>query len=398
MKKRYQDDLKYFLDYVELKRGRKLDIKYPNEAMHLDFYFLHNKNELNDFINDFTRKHKINNDYDFYYLMNAIIKYMSGYVDAHTRIIMGYNYNSYPISLQAFNDKIYVVKCDDEKYNYSQLLEINKVDIKKIIEEVERCISYGTNSFFLYKLHFYLNDKNILLSLPSINSNSKWIEYKTSKGTIKYEVDKDYSKQLSNVKREDFKQIQIRNNILIFKYPRCIVKFIPNIKEIKKLIYNNNIDTFVLDLRGNTGGQSSLIEPLIRYLKQSKLKLVALVNRSVFSSGRWAAIDMVRIGSRIVGQDIGTPVNCFGYTLANGKLPNTKFSFWLSSVYWYENENHVMKGIYTKKKLHKMPKSFYEPKYLKIDYYINLTINDYKSENDVMLDKCCEWINNTLNK
>lgn len=39
-----------------------------------------------------------------------------------------------------------------------------------------------------------------------------------------------------------------------------------------------------------------------------------------------------------------------------------------------------------------MSKSFYEPKYLKIDYYINLTLEDYKSGKDVMLEKCCNWI------
>ena len=33
-----------------------------------------------------------------------------------------------------------------------------------------------------------------------------------------------------------------------------------------------------------------------------------------------------------------------------------------------------------------------EPKYLKIDYYINLTLEDYKSGKDVMLEKCCNWI------
>ena len=398
MKKQYQEDLEYFLDYVDRKRGKSLDKKYPNESMHLDFYFLHSKNELNDFISDFIKNNKVNDDYDFYYLMKCIIKYMSDYMDAHTNIIMNENNNCYPLSIQAINDKLYVTKCSKEDCSYSELLEINKIPIKKILDEVEKCTCYGTKNWFLYKLHFCLNNKNMLLSLPSINSNSKYIEYKTSKGLIKYEIDKDYSKQLINIKKEEFNRYQIKNNILIFKYPRCIDKFAPDIKEIKKLIYNNNIDIFVLDLRGNTGGRSSIIEPLIKYLKNSKLKLVTLVNKTVFSSGRIAAVDMVRIGSKIVGQDIGTPINCFGYMLASDNLPNTKFSFTLSAVYWYENKHHIMKGIYTKTKLHKMPKSFFEPKFLKIDYCIDLTIKDYKSDADVMLDKCCEWINSIFNK
>lgn len=395
MDKRYQEDLDYFLNFAERKRGKELDKKYYNESMHLDFYFLHSKKELNNFINTFLKNNKINDDYDFFYFMNCIIKYMSGHIDAHTRIIMSNNNNSYPLSIQSINNKLYVTRCSKEKYSYSELLEINNVSISKITEELEKCTSYGTTNWFFNILHSDLNDKNILLSLPSIKNNVKYIEYKTSKGIIKYEINKDYSKELALIRKEDFKQYQIKDNILIFKYPKCADKFIPDIQKIKKLIHDNNIDTFILDLRGNSGGRSSLIEPLIKYLKRTKLKLVTLVNKSVFSSGRMAAINMLKIGSKIVGQGIGTPINCFGYIFGNGELPNTKFTFNFSRVYCYEDKKrHIIKGIYTKKKIHKFPKSFFEPKYLEIDYYINLTIDDYKSEKDVMLEKCCDWIKN----
>lgn len=395
MNKRYQEDLDYFLNFAESKRGKELDKKYYNESMHLDFYFLHSKKELNNFINTFLKNNKINDDYDFFYFMNCIIKYMSGHIDAHTRIIMSNNNNSYPLSIQSINNKLYVTRCSEEKYSYSELLEINNVSISKITEELEKCTSYGTTNWFFKRLHSDLNDKNILLSLPSIKNNAKYIEYKTSKGIIKYEINKDYSKEITIIRKEDFKQFQIKDNILIFKYPKCTNKFIPDIKKIKNLIHDNNINIFILDLRGNSGGKSSLIEPLIKYLKHTRLKLVTLVNKSVFSSGRMAAINMLKIGSKIVGQGIGTPINCFGYIFGNGELPNTKFTFNFSRVYWYEDKKrHIIKGIYTKKKLHKFPKSFFEPKYLEIDYYINLTIDDYKSEKDVMLEKCCDWIKN----
>lgn len=395
MNKRYQEDLDYFLNFAESKRRKELDKKYYNESMHLDFYFLHSKKELNNFINTFLKNNKINDDYDFFYFMNCIIKYMSGHIDAHTRIIMSNNNNSYPLSIQSINNKLYVTRCSEEKYSYSELLEINNVSISKITEELEKCTSYGTTNWFFNRLHSDLNNKNILLSLPSIKNNAKYIEYKTSKGIIKYEINKDYSKELTIIRKEDFKQFQIKDNILIFKYPKCTNKFIPDIKKIKNLIHDNNINIFILDLRGNSGGKSSLIEPLIKYLKHTRLKLVTLVNKSVFSSGRMAAINMLKIGSKIVGQGIGTPINCFGYIFGNGELPNTKFTFNFSRVYWYEDKKrHIIKGIYTKKKLHKFPKSFFEPKYLEIDYYINLTIDDYKSEKDVMLEKCCDWIKN----
>lgn len=396
MKKRYQEDLEYFLNLAEQKRGKELDKEYPKETMHLDFYFNHSKEELYSYIKDFTTSHPITNDYDFYYLMNCIIKYMSGTTDAHTRILKIDNDNSFPISLKAIDDKIYIIKCNDKNLIFSELLKINGIDINLIINEIEKCTAYGAYGWFLYKLHFNLINKNILLSLPSIDSKCKYIEYTTSKGNIKFEVNRDYSEEKNNIKNINFKQIEIRENILIFKYPKCNNKYAPDIKKIKLIISNNKIQNFVLDLRGNFGGQSSIIEPLIKYLKHSKLNLFTVVNRTVFSSGRWAAIYMKKIGSKIVGQDIGTPINCFGYNFGSGELPNTKFKFNFSRVYWYENKNHIMKGIYTKKELHKKPKEFFKPKFLKIDYYVNLTINDYKLNKDVTLDKCCEWINKNI--
>ena len=78
----------------------------------------------------------------------------------------------------------------------------------------------------------------------------------------------------------------------------------------------------------------------------SYLELFTLVDRGVFSSGRFAAIEMKRIGSKIVGEEIGTPINCFGYVSGNGITPNSNIHFNFARVYWYE-DNGFMKGIYT---------------------------------------------------
>lgn len=74
---------------------------------------------------------------------------MSGNIDAHTRLIMSNNNNAYPLSIQSINNKLYVTRCSEEKYSYSELLEINNVSISKITEELEKCTSYGTTNWFL---------------------------------------------------------------------------------------------------------------------------------------------------------------------------------------------------------------------------------------------------------
>lgn len=394
MKQKYIEDLNYFLNFAEQKRGKKLDKKFPNELVHLDFYFLHDKNELNDFIKKYENEHNINDDYDFYYFMKCVIKFMCGKLDAHTTISMKNDNNYYPISFLATDNKIYVHKCNDGTFNFSELQEINGIKVEKIIDEFEKCVNYGTFPWFLAKLDFSLSRKNTLLSLPSINSNSKIIEYKTSKGIIRYDVDKNYSDEFSIFNNTEFKQLIVKDDILIIKYPSCSPNYVPNIKNIKKILKKNGIDTILLDLQGNTGGNSTLIRPLVKFLRRSKLNLITLVDKYVFSSGRFAVIDMKKIGSKIVGEEIGTPINCFGYVSGYGTTPNTNLNFNFAKVYWYcDEKTKTMKGVYTKKVLHKKEKEFFTPKYLELDYSIKLTLNDYKNNsNDVMLDKCIEWI------
>ena len=62
MKQRYLEDLNYFLNCANQKRGKKLDKKFPNETIHLDFYFLHSKEELNDFIDEIRKTKELEED------------------------------------------------------------------------------------------------------------------------------------------------------------------------------------------------------------------------------------------------------------------------------------------------------------------------------------------------
>ena len=194
---------------------------------------------LDRFIKKYENEHKINNDYDFYYFMKCLIKFMCGKLDAHTNLSMKNNNNHYPISFLTIDNKIYIHKCNEHKYNLSELKEINGIKIEKIIDELERCTNYGTYSWFLVKLDFGLSEKNTLLSLPSINSNTNTIEYKTSKGIIKYDINKDYTQDFSIFNIDKFEQLKIKDNMLIIKYPSCSSIYAPNIKDIKRKLGEN---------------------------------------------------------------------------------------------------------------------------------------------------------------
>ena len=392
LKEEYLQDLNAFLEYADTQRGIENDEKYPKESFHLDFYLNHSKEELYDYINQFLAHNKVNDDYDFYYFLNCIIKYMSRFSDSHT-IIYKKDNTWFPIRFKIINNKVFIDRCFDKKMLRKRIKSINGINIDKVVTEIENCTSYGTNAWLLSNIEKMLSNKNNILSLPCLrNHNGKIIFETDNNETISFDVNKNYNEQVIYPKK-DIEQYRIVDNILIFKYPSCKNECEPDISKIKTIIANNDIRKFVLDLRGNSGGNSNIIKPLIEYLSDNDLELFTIVDRNVFSSGRFAAIDMKRIGSKIVGEQIGTPINCFGYVSGNGITSNSKINFHFARVYWYEEEG-FMKGIFTKEDLEKQTDEFFEPKYLQIDIPIEVTEEEYTSSlDDVFLSKCIELIN-----
>ncbi len=46
MDKKFREDLNYFIEQATTKRGKELDPEFPDELKHLDFFFLHSKEEI----------------------------------------------------------------------------------------------------------------------------------------------------------------------------------------------------------------------------------------------------------------------------------------------------------------------------------------------------------------
>lgn len=391
LKEDYLQDLNYFLEYADSPRGKENDEQYPQESFHLDFYLNHSKEELYDYINQFLTHNNVNNDYDFYYLMKCIIKYMSGFSDSHTMVRKDDN-TWFPIGFKVVNNNVYIDRCFDEKMLRKKIKRINGININVIIDEIAKCTSYGTNGWLLSNIEGKLCSKNDLLSLPCINSKDSKIVYELENNEIiSFDINEKCELETIHPKKE-IEQYSIIDDMLVFKYPSCKENYKPDINKIEEIIIGSDIKKIILDLRGNSGGNSNIIRPLIEYLSNKDLELFTLVDRGVFSSGRFAAIDMKRIGSKIVGEEIGTPINCFGYVSGNGITPNSDIHFNFARVYWYE-DNGFMKGIYTKEELIKKDKNFLEPKYLTIDIPIEITEEEYiNTLEDVFFNRCIESI------
>lgn len=74
----------------------------------------------------------------------------------------------------------------------------------------------------------------------------------------------------------------------------------------------SQINTIIVDIKSNTGGNSGLNEKLISFLKeQSDKKILCLTDYRVFSSGSFALCDLIKLGAKTFGDEIGTPINHF---------------------------------------------------------------------------------------
>ena len=125
-----------------------ISIKYKNlydrfiehyKSVHVNPWHEIDENQLNQLYNNLTNSIDVDNDYNFKYLMDYIIKRLSGYDDAHTKYDL---VSRLPMNFKMFENDILINYPDDLKKG--KLLSINGISIDKIIEELEEVITYGT--------------------------------------------------------------------------------------------------------------------------------------------------------------------------------------------------------------------------------------------------------------
>lgn len=388
MQQRYREDLEEFLRLTKLPRGPLNDKDFPNEYWHLNFYQSHSLEELRRFIDGLQLKEKVLDDYTFNYYMNVIIKYMNGTLDSHTSLAYS-KITTLPYRLKWIDDSgLFVDYSVDKMIRKAKIIKINGVLIERLIYEYEKMVSYATKSHLYARLERDFQCLEVLYSLPSFQRKDLFLEIETDKGLLTIDGKNKYTLEVPEEKPDFY----IRDKALIFRYQNCHPYYIPVItnliKTLDREIENQNITKFILDLRNNGGGASGIIKPLIEYLKDKDLELVTIVNKGVFSSGRFAAVDMQRLGSKLVGEQIGTPINCFGNVLKPSVLKNTKEQPIFSKTYWYlDEEKKKMVGIYTREKLQEYPKEFLKPKFLRLDEEYKETVEDFINDYDTFLEK-----------
>ena len=304
--------------------NKKYEILYNDfiehyKRVHINPWHEINEEQLNELYNKLINVMDVVDIYSFKYFIDYIIKRLCGETDAHTKFEL---LSLLPINFRIFDNDILVNFPNNLKNG--KLISINGINIDVIINELIDTISYGTEGKKKYELEKSLFNKVKLFGIPSLRgSNELAFEIEKTDGKKENIKFTKYEKYLKD-QLFDYDEYRYGNNAtyrfvdncLIYNHSSVQMKFKEKIEstiEILKKEDLSNIDTIIVDIRGNTGGNSALNKILMDFIKEnSDKKLICLTDYRVFSGGRYALVDLINLGAITIGEEISTPINCYG--------------------------------------------------------------------------------------
>ena len=259
----------------------------------------------------------ISDEYSFKYFIDFLIKRLSGATDAHTKYP---KIDPIPLNFRIFGDDV-LVNWPDELRG-GELIAINDVATSAVTRELENIITYGTDGWRRFKLEEALFNKFTMFGLPSFRkAESLTYKIRNIDGKICEKTFQKIGYYSEIFDRDEYyygnnAKYRIVENRLIYHHTSCNNCF----KEAIERAINqlraadlSKINKIIVDIRGNTGGNASLNQILMDFLAEQRDKeLICLTDYRVFSGGRFALRDLLDLGATAIGEEIGTPLNCFG--------------------------------------------------------------------------------------
>lgn len=342
------------------------------------------------------------NDYE---IKLQIAKIVASIRDAHTSVPLQINL-LLPLELYWFSDGIYVIATLTEYKDllYCKITKVDKIDIEEVINILSTIISYENQSYLKSQIPKYfpaiellydlgiVNDIDCLeLTFENENKIIRTLEIKSlplrawrEKQSL-INSDLMLSNKLPLYRRNSdsyywFEYLEVSNTIY-FKYNVCrdmsSTDLITFSKRIIQFIEEHIVEKFIIDLRNNFGGNSSLLEPLMDYVKQcekinKKGNLFVIIGRETFSSALLNVLYLKENSSAIfIGEPTGGKPNCYG-ELQRLILKNSGLTVCYSTMYYKIIEDDTLLSF--------LP-----------DVNISITVQNYINNQD----PCLEYIINS---
>lgn len=284
--------------------------------------------------------------------------------DGHTQLAWDFSAMCFlPINVRWLDDQVAIVAADAkyESLLRAEILEINSVSIEVVLDKAGAFLSHDNE----YGLRDQL--ENVFNCADLLHWACRWEGQPSDPMTLRLRLgEREWEETLTPIPHRDVANVhwvyafaptqwplpERKSNLdfwndwlpesktIYFKYNRCRDPqgFASLVQKTKAFAEQRAVDKFVLDLRHNGGGNSSVIRPLIQWLgaesvQGGSLKCYVIVGRGTFSSGLWAAYDMKKLGAVVVGEPSGGKPNHFGEVKVL-VLPRSKWRVFYSTKFW----------------------------------------------------------------
>lgn len=370
------------------------DIDYLNSQLRskqLDLFSIIPEQKFQNTLNNIKANISSLQDYEIFIKLQQMIASMHVAHNTISSIGSG-KFHYLPILASFFPDGLYIIQADNQNTNLlgKKIIKVGGKDIQVVLDSLKTIFSYENNYWFNAKgaqlLSFaealkYFGFTNLLSEVEVEIENSGKVILKTielspgnfTSGFTSILNGKVIPLYMQNASSNYWYSFIEADSILFLKYNVCsnmpAKSFADLVKEIIEFIPSHNVSKFVVDLRNNGGGNSSVIEPL-SFLQSSYLnktgKLFVIIGRNTFSSALLNAISFKQNSNcLLIGEPTGGKPNSYGevlyFTLPYSGLITT----------------------YTTKYFTKL---IGDPEALKPDYQVDISFNDYLNCKDPVME------------
>lgn len=341
------------------------------------------------------------NHLDNYMINVEIAKIVASVGDAHTTIDIPVYYLC-PLEFYWFSGGIYAVNTAkaDEVLRYKKITHMDGVDIATVIEKMSTMISHENQSYlksllpkylpaieYLYGLQIARTVSGLTFTYEDESGNGgEWFvsscplskyQEQLNANRIAFPLDK-LPLFRKNPNQYYWMEYLKESNTLYFKYNICKEMDDESVKvfgeKILRAIRQNKIDKLVIDMRNNTGGNSTLLDSFIDILAKCGHinqygKIFVIIGRDTFSS---ALLNVYSLKNKtraiLVGEPTGGKPNCYG-EVKRIQLEQSGFRISYSTQYYHLIEDDLMTSLFP-------------------DVQTEYSINDYIG----LSDPCMEYI------
>ena len=301
-------------------------------------------------------------DAEFYVQLTALIA-MAG--DPHTAIYLNGSaaaaagFRQFPLILRWLDDGVFVTgaAAPYTRALGAQLVGVGGMPIAQVVAQLATLIPHVNDQWVQYMAEKYLLGQQILQGLHVVPvAPATSLTFRTLAGEV-FTLDVSpgsnsslsslpdsaagiYPDYLQNTSQNYWFTYSAANRLLYFKYNSCGDMpgnpFANFANQVLATVDANPVDTFVFDLRGNTGGNSAVWNPLINgltarlaaLLSNPQFHMYGVIDNGTFSSGSLDAMTLKQPLLRGLVQVLGEPTggatqgygNVTGFTLPSSGL------------------------------------------------------------------------------